>query len=146
MRLLSASLADMDCRFVERLRRYSKCLRRHCANGQKIFWIVRVEILYFEGCPNADEAEMAASEAVRAEGLVADIVRVVVDDPESAVRLRFLGSPTVRVNGLDIEQSARAKSNFGMMCRVYECAGKRRGVPSVELARRAIQEARGAER
>ncbi|HEY8314982.1 MAG TPA: DUF2703 domain-containing protein [Candidatus Baltobacteraceae bacterium] len=133
--------------FVERPPCYFRQSREGIVRpAQKVLSGVKVEILYFEGCPHTDEAVMAVTKALREERVDVDIVRVVVDDPDSAMRLRFLGSPSVRVNGLDIEQSAREKCDFGMMCRVYECAGKRRGAPSAALVRRAILEARGVGR
>jgi hypothetical protein len=52
-----------------------------------------------------------------------------------AVTTDFLGSPTVRINGLDIEPSARQRTAFGMMCRTYEGSGS---VPSEDLIRSAI--------
>ena len=55
-----------------------------------------------------------------------------------AVRIGFLGSPTVRIDGLDIEPSARQRTAFGMMCRTYEGGG---GVPSEDLIRNAITRA-----
>ena len=45
---------------------------------------------------------------------------------------------TIRINGLDIEPSARQRITFGMMCRTYEGSG---GVPSEDLIRSAIAEA-----
>ncbi|MEO7144953.1 MAG: hypothetical protein ABI165_15760, partial [Bryobacteraceae bacterium] len=58
-----------------------------------------------------------------------------------AVHIGFLGSPTVRIDGVDIERSARQRTSFGMMCRTYDGSG---GVPSEELIRRAITEAEAA--
>jgi hypothetical protein len=45
-----------------------------------------------------------------------------------------VGSPSVRIDGLDIEPSARQRTAFGMMCRTYESGG----VPSEDLIRSAI--------
>ena len=56
-----------------------------------------VEILYFDGCPNHDGA-LALVERVAGElELDPKILLVSVPDPATAERLRFLGSPTVRV-------------------------------------------------
>jgi hypothetical protein len=47
-------------------------------------------------------------------------VRMVdVPDAETAVRLRFLGSPTVRVDGRDVEPGAEQRDDFMLACRVY---------------------------
>ena len=54
-----------------------------------------------------------------------------------AVSIGFLGSPTVRINGVDVEPSAHQRTSFGLMCRTYEGNG---GVPPEELIDRAITE------
>ena len=59
---------------------------------------------------------------------------------ENAVPFKFLGSPTVRINGVDIEPSARSRTDFGMMCRRYEDGS---GVPPKDLIRAAVLEAIG---
>ncbi len=46
--------------------------------------------------------------------IVAEVVRVEVLDHASAQRLRFLGSPTVRVNGVDVEPGAADDTNYGL--------------------------------
>ncbi len=46
--------------------------------------------------------------------IVAEIVRVEVLDQASAERLRVLGSPTVRVNGVDVEPGAADYTNYGL--------------------------------
>ncbi len=42
-----------------------------------------------------------------------------VTDPEAAVELRFLGSPTVRVDGVDVEPGAAERRDFALSCRIY---------------------------
>lgn len=57
--------------------------------------------------------------------------------PENAERLRFLGSPTVRVNSVDVEPAARRRSDFGFACRTYNG----QGIPDRELFKQACLEA-----
>jgi mercuric ion transport protein len=57
-----------------------------------------------------------------------------------AEALRFIGSPTVRVNGFDVEPEARAVQHFGLGCRSYLENGLRSGLPSSDLLRRSLQE------
>ncbi len=52
-------------------------------------------------------------------GLSADIREVEVRTPEDAERLRFLGSPSVRVDGKDIEPGADSRKEYGLSCRIY---------------------------
>lgn len=102
---------------------------------------MKVEILYFEGCPNhAPEAERVR-EILREEGLAAEVVEVNVGDELAARALGFLGSPTIRVDGLDVEPAARSAKDFGMTCRVYMEDGRPVGLPSSEMIRQALREA-----
>jgi hypothetical protein len=101
---------------------------------------MRVEVLYFEGCPN----HALTVERVRAEllshGLPKEIEEVEIHNQAEAEALGFLGSPSVRINGLDIEREARNLKSFGMSCRTYLEGAVRSGLPSNELIRRALNE------
>ena len=78
---------------------------------------MKVEILYFDGCPGHQRAmplvRMLASEAG------AEVELRSVETPEAAETERFLGSPTVRVNGRDVEPGAEDRSDYGLKCRIY---------------------------
>jgi protein-disulfide isomerase len=74
------------------------------------------------------------------------MVEVEVKDAAAAQQVGFLGSPTVRVNGQDVEPEARAARAFGMMCRIYVDGGQRAGVPPPEWIRAAVREAKGRKR
>jgi copper chaperone CopZ len=102
---------------------------------------MKIEVLYFSGCPNHAPAVQRAKEALREEGLSAEIVETEVPDTETAQRLKFLGSPSIRVNGLDVEPEARSRGQFGMMCRTYADGCCHSGLPSHELIRAALREA-----
>ena len=78
-------------------------------------------------------------------GLTADVLEVRVADSASVVASRFLGSPTVHVNGLDVEPSVQTASQFGVMCRTYLDGSQRQGVPPTELIRRALLESTTSE-
>lgn len=103
---------------------------------------MKIEILYFDGCPNHGQIVERVKEALRQESLTADIMEINVGDDAMAQAVGFLGSPSVRIDGLDVEPSARRSKAFGMMCRTYIEDGKRVGLPSPELIRAAIREAR----
>ncbi len=55
-----------------------------------------------------------------------------------AVAKRFLGSPTIRINGMDVDPSAEHRADFGMQCRVYLAGGKYAGMPSKDMIRSAL--------
>jgi len=102
---------------------------------------MRIEVLFFDGCPNRGPAVERVQEVLREEGIPAEVVEVKVTEPAMARELRFLGSPTVRVNGLDAEPDARAALGYGIMCRTYARNGRREGMPPREMLRQAIREA-----
>ena len=69
---------------------------------------------------------------------IAGEVREVQVDPTWATVIRFLGSPTVHVNGVDIERSARMSSDYGVMFRTYRDGDQMQSAPSKQMIRQAI--------
>ena len=102
---------------------------------------MKIEILYFDGCPHFEQAQDRMLEVLREEGVSGEVVKVNVTDSTMAQAVGFLGSPTIRIDGLDVEPGARSSNAFGMMCRTYSDAGVRSGLPSRELIRNAVREA-----
>ena len=103
---------------------------------------MRVEILYFSGCPNYGPAVDCVRQVLTEEETPAEMVEVEVKDVASAQRIGFLGSPTVRVDGQDVEPAARAERAFGLSCRTYIDGGRSAGVPPLEWIRAAVREAK----
>ncbi len=97
-----------------------------------------VELLSVEGCPNAAEALRIVTDALVETGLRADIHITEVQTPTQARELEFLGSPTVRVNGRDVEPGA-GSCCFGLTCRIYRRGGAVSGVPSREQILAALE-------
>lgn len=97
-----------------------------------------VEILYFDGCPN-HEGALALVEQVATElGIDPEVHLVDVPHPEAAERLRFLGSPTIRVDGRDVEPGSEARTDYAMSCRVYRRGGGLAGLPPSDWVRTAL--------
>ncbi len=82
---------------------------------------MKVEVLVFEGCPHAGGAMALVTEVVGRLAPGASVDRIEVDTPEKAVALGFLGSPSVRVNGEDIER--RSTGQGSLCCRTYSGEG-----------------------
>ncbi|MCI0627520.1 MAG: DUF2703 domain-containing protein [Acidobacteria bacterium] len=101
---------------------------------------MRVEVLFFEGCPNHAETVQRLKEVLKEVGVGAQIAEIAVPDAETARVVGFLGSPTIRIDGFDVEPAARASREFGMMCRTYLAGGKRQAIPSREMIRAALRE------
>ncbi len=102
---------------------------------------MKIEVLYFDGCPNHKPAVERVQQLLREEGVSAEVLEVNVSDASIAQRVGFLGSPSVRVNGLDVEPEARTAREYGLMCRTYSVDGRREGLPSREILRQAMREA-----
>ncbi len=101
---------------------------------------MNVRFLYFEGCPNAGAALQRLKKVLQKYGISGDVELVEISSPENAKAHHFLGSPTIQINGLDIEKERRADPPlFG--CRVYEGKEGRTGVPPKEMITRALEEA-----
>jgi hypothetical protein len=100
-----------------------------------------VEILYFEGCPNHEPARALVERLARELRVEPEIELVEVADPEAAVALRFLGSPTVRVDGVDVEPGAAERRDFAFSCRIYRREGGASEQPDESWVRDALIEA-----
>jgi hypothetical protein len=68
-----------------------------------------------------------------------------ITDDEAAQRERFLDSPTVRVNGRDVEPDAERRTDYGMKCRLYRTPGGVSGQPPQEWLRAALGRAAQAD-
>jgi hypothetical protein len=104
-----------------------------------------VELLYFVGCPAYRRARERTLRAMAEAGLKAHLTMTRVRSDREAAALAFPGSPTVRVNGNDVDPEGAARmGNAGLVSREYAWNGKREDVPPEELLRRAIAAASGA--
>jgi len=100
---------------------------------------MRIDILTFDGCPNAGPTRALVREAVRLEAVLAEMHFIDVPNLDLAERLRFLGSPSVRVDGEDIEPSAKHQTEYGLMCRTYSYGTDATGTPTIAMIRAAIR-------
>ncbi len=89
-----------------------------------------VEILYFDGCPHHAALAPRIREIATAAGVEVDVGHKLVPDAEAAERERFLGSPTVRFDGADVEPGAGQRDDFGIKCRLYRTPDGLRGMPA----------------
>jgi hypothetical protein len=103
-----------------------------------------VELLYFDGCPNHEALLPRLRELVADAGISAHVELRRITDDEAAQRERFLGSPTVRVDGRDVEPGAESRTDYGMKCRLYRTANGLSGQPAEEWLRPALRPTAGA--
>ena len=97
-----------------------------------------VEVLYFDGCPNHEPALALVKRVSRELGLEPRIELVMVPDQEAAGRLRFLGSPTIRVAGVDVDPQADQRSDYALSCRVFRTEARIVGQPDERWVRKAL--------
>lgn len=101
---------------------------------------MKVEVLYVAECPSHPAAVRLVRDVLVAEGVVADIHEVLVRDERMARELKFVGSPTIRVNGRDVAGETELTKNFALSCRLYP-GSKQAGLPPPEMVQRAVVEA-----
>ena len=99
---------------------------------------MQVDILYFEGCPNHAPTVGRVKQIAADMGLTIPVREVQITTPEEAQERRFLGPPTVFVNGVDIDPNARLEVSYRLSCRVYPGAS---GLPPEDMIRTALQSA-----
>src|SRR5215210_2573729 len=80
---------------------------------------MRVELLWWEGCPSHPQALDELRDVLRAEGLdPAGVAVIEIESEEQAEREGFPGSPTIRVDGEDLLPTDDGHA-AGLTCRVY---------------------------
>jgi hypothetical protein len=99
---------------------------------------VKIELLYWDGCPSHPEALELLQTVLAELGLEAVVELREVRTDEEAQTLRFPGSPTIRVDGRDVDP-AGAESRPALTCRIYHLAdGRISPIPSREQLEEAL--------
>lgn len=99
-----------------------------------------IEFQFFLGCPNADKTLQNLREAMVELRITDDnLVITEVPDMESTERMNFQGSPTILINGNDIN-TGEEPEGFSYVCRLYEFDGERTGVIPKEFIREKLAE------
>jgi len=102
-----------------------------------------VELLYFDGCPNYVEYLPRLQATLAAAGVKPQVSLRHIESEEAALAERFVGSPTVRVNGRDVEPGAETRLEYGLQCRLYRTADGWAGSPPEEWVLAALGLKRG---
>jgi hypothetical protein len=75
--------------------------------------LMKIELLVSPGCSSREETETALREILSELAPEATFQTVVVDSPEKAAAFKFPGSPTVRIDGQDLEPEADNSLDYG---------------------------------
>jgi hypothetical protein len=103
---------------------------------------MRIEFLFWDECPSHPEALARLRSVLRGEGVDTPVEIIEVRTEAEAAARAFPGSPTIRINGADIQPPG--DNPIGLSCRVYHSDGGRvTPLPTEAMIRRAVRTARG---
>jgi hypothetical protein len=103
---------------------------------------VKIELLYFEGCPTHQEWEPRLRGLLGAANVSDPVELVAIETVADAEAHRFLGSPTLRVDGVDFEPGAETRTDFGLKCRLFAVDGAPSRTPPDDWVLAAVGAAR----
>lgn len=100
---------------------------------------MKAELYYFDDCPSYRQALENLERALQLEQLPDEVEMIPVADAADAEAKRFIGSPTIRIDGIDVEGSVAETRGYAYGCRVYIDGSRTVGWPSVDQIRQALQ-------
>lgn len=100
--------------------------------------MLQISYLYFEECPSWKQGLVNLESALDLLEIPAEIQLIQVNEPYEAERHRFLGSPSIQINGEDLWPEER--TSYELSCRVYDTSEGLKGVPEVEQIRAKLQQ------
>jgi hypothetical protein len=100
--------------------------------------IETITLLYFDGCPSWKAALDNLGGVLNELGLTVEIELIKIESNDQAQEQKFLGSPSIRVNGVDLWPEDR--QTYTMSCRVYQTPSGFSGVPTSEMIKARLQE------
>lgn len=99
---------------------------------------MQIQFLYYEDCPSHDDALERLRGLLREEAVKAEIEIIKVETEEEAQEWKFVGSPTILIDGEDIVP-VPADADYHLSCRVYQLEdGRFSPLPSREMIRKGI--------
>lgn len=101
---------------------------------------MRIELLYYPECPSHERALELIQQALRDEGQQAEINIIRIETQEQADAYHFIGSPTIRINGRELQPQPNLP--YRLTCRTFVHEdGRLSPVPSLTMLREAIRQA-----
>jgi len=121
--------------------------------------ITKVQLLYILDCSWCVQTKKLIKESLEELGVEAEVEEILIDTGEKAGKYRFVGSPTVRINGQDIQEEVSkgqclpceeiaeytedatefVKQECRCGCRIYFYKGKQHPYPPKEMIKEAIK-------
>ena len=106
---------------------------------------MKIELLYFDDCPNYEALLPRLHGLLAGAGVRDEIELRRIGSVDEAERERFLGSPTVRIDGRDVDRAATERRDYGLKCRLYRSSEGTSGVPTEDWILAAIERARSTD-
>jgi hypothetical protein len=104
---------------------------------------MKVQLLWFRDCANHQGARTLIRQVLMEKGLLSEVEEVEITDADVAEHHRFPGSPTIRVNGRDVDPAFEDEGDYTLRCRVYATDAGLTGVPLRTWIEDAVEAARG---
>ncbi len=100
---------------------------------------MNIDFLYSSKCPNREEAFQNLLRVLKKNGWPAGIHSIEIKDINQAKKAEFLGSPTIRVNGHDLDENGNKTKGYSLDCRTYIINGKQTPIPTEDFIEAAIK-------
>lgn len=121
--------------------------------------IMKIQLLYILDCPWCVKTKKIIREGLEELGMNADVEEILIDTDEKAKEYGFVSSPTVRINGKDIQREVNkgqclpceelaehtkeatefVKQECKCGCRIYFYRGKKYNYPPKEMIKEVIK-------
>ena len=97
-----------------------------------------IEVLYVRDCPHYRETLAVVARVRRELSIDTEVRTTLIVDQAAAEHARFAGSPTVRVDGRDVEPGSEPVTEYVLGCRLYRLEHRFAGQPEERWMREAL--------
>ncbi len=101
--------------------------------------VAEIYIMFIEGCPGVPAVAKYVEEVISEEAVDAEINMILIETLKDARQLHFTGSPTVRINGKDVETDFLDNKDYGLQSRQYYIKGQKYDFPSKSMIKYAVK-------
>ena len=101
---------------------------------------MKIELFYFRNCPSYKQTIRDLGKILKEKKINVKVEMVEIKSEQEAKKVKFIGSPTLRINGKDIDSLAGLSKHYGMRCRIYFYKGKISPSPPEEMIVKSLEE------
>ena len=99
---------------------------------------MRIELLYYPECPSHERVLELLRDALALEGIDAPIEVIRIDTQQQAEQYQFVGSPTIRIDGREVQPQPHLP--YRLTCRAFQHEdGRLSPLPSLQTLRAALR-------